>query len=75
MLMLTAVKGYYDGRQIVINEDVNLKAGQEVIVTILEMQKKTAETVDLKSFKGRGEKMFHTDAQEYIKELRADDRI
>ena len=32
-----AVKGYYNEKQIVMNEDVKLAAGQEVIVTILEM--------------------------------------
>ncbi len=73
--MLAAVKGYYDGTQIVMDEDVNLKVGQEVIVTILDIQKKEKKKVDLKQYVGRGEKMFPTDAQEYIKELRTDDRI
>ena len=68
--MLAAVKGYYNGKQIVMNEDVKLAAGQEVIVTILEMQNKAKKTVDLKKYMGRGEKMFQTDAQDYIKELR-----
>ena len=35
--MLAAVKGYYDGTQIVMDENINLKAGQEVIVTVLDM--------------------------------------
>jgi len=73
--MLAAVKGYYDGTQIVMDENVNLKVGQEVIVTILDVQKKAKKKVDLKQYVGRGEKMFHTDAQEYVQELRADDRI
>ena len=73
--MLTAVKGYYDGTQIVMDENVNLKVGQEVIVTILDMQKKARKKVNLKQYVGRGEKMFHTDAQEYVQGLRADDRI
>ena len=73
--MLAAVKGYYDGTQIVMDENVNLKVGQEVIVTILDMQKKAKKKVDLKQYVGRGGKMFPTDAQEYIKELRSDDRI
>ena len=29
----------------------------------------------LKQYVGRGEKMFHTDAQEYVRELRVDDRM
>ena len=73
--MLAAVKGYYDGTQIVMDENMNLKAGQEVIVTVLDMQKKARKEIDLKKYTGRGEKMFHTDAQEYVRELRADDRI
>ena len=73
--MLAAVKGYYNGKQIVMNEDVKLVAGQEVIVTILEMQNKAKKKVDLKKYMGRGEKMFQTDAQNYIKELRDSDRV
>lgn len=73
--MLAAVKGYYNGKQIVMNEDVKLAAGQEVIVTILEMQNKAKKKIDLKKYMGRGEKMFQTDAQEYIRELRNSDRI
>ena len=56
--MLAAVKGYYNGKQIVMDEDVKLVAGQEVIVTILEMQNKEKKTIDLKKYMGRGEKMF-----------------
>lgn len=73
--MLAAVKGYYNGKQIVMNEDVKLADGQEVIVTILEMQNKAKKTIDLKKYMGRGEKMFQTDAQDYIKELRGSDRV
>ena len=73
--MLAAVKGYYNGKQIVMNEDVKLADGQEVIVTILEMQNKAKKTIDLKKYMGRGEKMFQTDAQDYIKELRDSDRV
>lgn len=73
--MLAAVKGYYNGNQIVMDEDIKLVAGQEVIVTILDMQKQTKKNVELKKYMGRGEKMFYSDAQEYIKELRDGDRI
>ena len=75
MIMLTAVKGYYNGNQIVIEEDVQLSVGQEVIVTILEMKKPQKKKIDLKKYMGRGEKMFQTDAQDYIRELRDNDRI
>ena len=73
--MLAAVKGYYNGSHIVINEDISLNAGQEVIVTILDSQSTPEKKIDLKKYMGRGEKMFHADAQEYIKEMRDSDRI
>lgn len=73
--MLAAVKGYYNGNQIVIDEDVNLSVGQEVIVTILEKQQQTRKEIDLKKYMGRGEKLFQTDAQDHIRELRDNDRI
>jgi len=73
--MLAAVRGYYNGSHIVINEDVSLSAGQEVIVTILDTQSVPEKEIDLKKYMGRGEKMFHTDAQEYIREMRDSDRI
>lgn len=72
--MLAAVKGYYNGSHIVINEDINLSTGQEVIVTILDTQS-IPEKINLKKYMGRGEKMFHTDAQDYIREMRNSDRI
>ena len=34
--MLTVVHGYYDGAQIVLNENIKLSHGQQVIVTILD---------------------------------------
>lgn len=73
--MLTAVKGYYNGNQIVMEEDIQLSTGQEVIVTILETPKQSKKKIDLKKYMGRGEKMFQTDAQDYIKELRDSDRV
>lgn len=73
--MLAAVKGYYNGSHIVINEDISLSAGQEVIVTILDSQSVPENKIDLKKYMGRGEKMFHTDAQDYIREMRDSDRI
>lgn len=73
--MLTSVKGYYNGNQIVMEEDIQLSAGQEVIVTVLEMEKPQKKKIDLKKYMGRGEKMFQNDAQDYIRELRESDRI
>lgn len=73
--MLATVKGYYNGNHIVISENVNLNIGQEVMVTILDTQSAPKMKIDLKKYMGRGEKMFQTDAQDYIKEIRSDDRI
>ena len=73
--MLAAVKGYYNGSHIVLNEDIGLSAGQEVIVTILDTQSVPEKKIDLKKYMGRGEKMFHSDAQDYIREMRDSDRI
>ena len=58
--MLAAVKGYYDGNQIVINEvdRKNFSAGDEVIITILDK-------TDRQKIETRAE----------IKEMRSDDRF
>lgn len=73
--MLATVKGYYNGNHIVISENVNLNIGQEVMITILDTKSTSEKKVDLKKYMGKGEKMFQTDAQDYIKEMRNDERI
>lgn len=73
--MLATVKGYYNGNHIVISENVNLNIGQEVMITILDTKSISEKKVDLKKYMGKGEKMFQTDAQDYIKEMRSDERI
>lgn len=74
-IMLAAVRGYYNGNHIVINEDISLNAGQEVIVTILDTQSVPENRIGLKKYMGRGKKMFHIDAQDYVREMRDSDRI
>lgn len=49
--------------------------GQEVIVTILDMPEKKKKSINLEKYMGRGKKMFTDDAQEYVKELRSNDRL
>ena len=71
--MLAAVKGYYDGTQIVMDENMNLKAGQEVIVTVLDMQKKARKEIDWDSFVIPSER--GQDVDEYMKEMRENDRL
>ena len=73
--MLAAVNGYYDGEQIVMDEKVKIQKGQKVIITILEYSPMREKKIDLKKYMGRGEKLFQTDAGEYVKGLRSDDRV
>ena len=83
--MLAAVKGYYDGEQIVVNEEdrKNLSVGDEVIITILD--KISRKKVETRAEKRR--QLIDSDAfvistgrtaeeiDEYIKEMRANDRF
>lgn len=83
--MLAAVKGYYDGNQIIISEDdrKNLSVGDEVIITILD--RISRQKVETRAEKRR--RLIESDAfviptgrtveavDEYIKELRDNDRF
>ena len=83
--MLTAVKGYYDGKQIVVDENdrKTLNVGDEVIITILDRldtsEKETRadkrrRIVDLEKYvvsSGRNTE----EIDNYIRELREDDRF
>ena len=71
--MLMAVNGYYNGSNIILEEDVPLSEGQKVIVTILDAVP-PKNNINLNNYMGRGKKMFYTYAQDYIKELRKNDR-
>lgn len=83
--MLAAVKGYYDGNQIVVNEEdrKNLSVGDEVIITILDK-------INRQKVETRAEKRRHLiesnafvistgrtvkEIDEYIRELRDNDRF
>ena len=74
--MYTSVNGYYNGSEIVMDETVAMRIGQRVIVTILPIQETGTEyrQVKLDRYVGRGEKMFHGDAGDFVKELRTNDR-
>ncbi|MCI9217844.1 hypothetical protein AALA78_15685 [Lachnospiraceae bacterium 42-17] len=83
--MLVALKGYYDGKQIIVdeNERKNLSLGDEVIITILEKLKN--QKVDARAEKRK--RLIESDAfvipsgrtveeiDKYIREMRDDDRI
>lgn len=83
--MLLAVKGYYDGKQIVVDEDDrnNLNVGDEVIITILNgVKRKKTESRLEKRKKVIDSGAYVTDTGRsveevdgYIKELRADERF
>lgn len=74
--MFSAVKGYYDGSKIVMDEEIPLTAGQELIIMILEPAEAEAKQVDLRKYMGRGKKMFpDSDPADYVRELRENDRV
>lgn len=83
--MLAAVKGFYDGNQIIVNEDdrKNLSVGDELIITILdkiarpkaetraEKRRRLIESEAFVTFTGR----TADEIDKYIKEMRSDDRF
>lgn len=83
--MLAAVKGFYDGNQIIVNEDdrKNLSVGDELIITILDkIARPKAETraenrrrlIESEAFvTSTGRSADEID--KYIKEMRSDDRF
>ena len=83
--MLAAVKGYYDGNQIILNEDdrKNLNVGDEVVVTILgriNEQKVKIRAEKRKHFMESGSFVFTSgrtvkEIDGFIKEMRSDDRF
>ncbi len=83
--MLAAVKGYYDGNQIIMDEDdrKNLRVGDEVIITILDkINKQKVETRAEKRRRliGSGAFVIPTgrtveEVDGYIRELRDNDRF
>ena len=73
---MTSVKGRYDGFHIIPDEEIALKTGQQAITTVFnppEPPIPATESLDLSREMGRGEKMFHMDAQEYVTKLLTND--
>lgn len=83
--MLAAVRGYYDGRQIVVDEvdRKNFNAGDEVIITILDnINTKKAETREERRRRIIASGAYVTSSgrtaeeiDDYIREMRDDDRF
>lgn len=83
--MLTAVKGYYDGTQIVVDDEdrKNLNMGDEVIITILDrinLQKTDTRAEQRRKIIDSGAYVMPTgrtaeEIDNYIKEMRDNDRL
>ena len=71
--MFTTVQGYYNGNQIILDENVPLAYGQRVMVTILEENPKK-KPLDFSKYRA-GKYGISMDAQDYVKELRENDRF
>lgn len=75
--MLASIKGYYDGEQIIIDEvdKKQMMIGQEVIITLLDYPSKHGmlEDLEMDKFVIPTERGEHVD--EYIKEIRENDRF
>ncbi len=73
------IEGYYDGKQYVALEDVLVKENQRVQITILDEyiepneHRKNSEL--LARYKGIGGRLWTQDPQQYVSELRNEDRI
>lgn len=83
--MLAAVKGYYDGTQIVVDENdkKTLNVGDEVIITALDKinttrdesrEEKRRRIVDLEKYVVSGGRSVE-EIDDYIRELRDNDRF
>jgi len=67
--MFTTVEGYYNGNQIVLDENISLAHGQRVMVTILENPKK--KSLDFSKYRA-GKYAIPMNAKDYVKEMRED---
>lgn len=75
--MLAAVKGYYDGKQIVMNEEdrKQIITGQEVIVTLLEYPTRQDILEDLENDRFVIPTERGKNVDEYMKGMRENDRF
>lgn len=68
------ISGSFDGRYIIPDRDIHLLSGQKILVTIHDAVDKR-ENIDLDKYINHGERLFPADAQNYIRELRDEERI
>lgn len=71
--MYQTVNAYYNGTNIVLDEDVLLRQGQKVMVTILSPEQKAHRSVDWDSYVVKSDR--GQNVEKYMKEMRADDRV
>lgn len=79
---MATVGARFDGGQIVLDESVELVQGQRLFVTIIDPVSSSpgvvdSRVVDLGVYTGRGKKLFPEagEADAYVRELRANDRV
>lgn len=71
---MMAVKGYYNGSNIVLDEQVEMTAGQKLMVIIETSQPESKHKgIDLDKYVTPTERGKHV--EEYMKEMRGNDRI
>ena len=76
--MIPTVYGHYDGKHIVMDEELPLQKGQRIIIIALEdsvIPSGPTKIDCLRSFMNKGPKLFEGDAQDYVRELRDNDRF
>ena len=75
--MPKAVAGYYNNEHVILRDKVSWENGQEVMVIIMPKKNEKAEQypLDFSNFRSGGRYGIDKDAQDYIGELRANDRI
>lgn len=72
--MFMTVEGHYDGEQIVLNENINLSNGQKVMVIVLP-EKTVKKKIDYAKYRLGKETNFPANVEEYIREMRDNDRF
>ena len=75
--MAEAVMGYYDGNRVILKDKVLWNTGQEVLVAVppRSLKKTKQSKIDFSEFRSGGRYAIDKDAQDYVKELRENDRM
>ena len=75
--MMATVTATYDGNSFVTDEKMTIPIGQRAVITFIDTASIERKNIDLTKYMGRGKKHFHdsTEIDNYIKELRTDDRL